>query len=96
MKILISTGYGGSRLNGSEMVPPCSNLPKYPLSVYGATGSLINGTHPVICGGYDDDRNARDECYKLNPGVNISTGYSNVHSVIIIDFGKFGEEFLNF
>ena len=32
----------------------------------------------------------------VHAGVNISTGYANVHSGILIGFDKFGEEFLNF
>ena len=28
----------------------CSNLPAYPISVYGAVGGVVNGS-PLICGG---------------------------------------------
>ena len=39
----------------------------FPVKLYGATGALISGQTPFICGGYDgtNSKNSQD-CYKLN------------------------------
>ena len=94
-KILVATG---DNLNGrqttSEIVDltvkggnMCRNWPKFPLSVFEATGGLIENT-VMICGGYDDS--LVDECYSLTSQkatfvTNTSVRRSFVASIVLND-----------
>ena len=57
-KLLITTGYNGFNLNKSEIInlenpsKVCPAFEDFPLHVRAASGGLIAGSIPVVCGGY--------------------------------------------
>ena len=70
-KVLIATGRPLSEsrqntevldLNNEDAV--CHNLPPFPEEIRSATGSVIQG-QPLVCGGYDKDWNAKEDCWTL-------------------------------
>jgi len=74
-KLLVGLGSMNSRLvevvnlDGSGNV--CRDLPRYPLENYAATGQLINGTVPMICGGVKSTAKLYNycDCYALIDGA---------------------------
>ena len=47
----------------------CSPLPNYPIRVFQASGATLNDS-PVICGGRDEMKDYRNECYIYNVTLN--------------------------
>ena len=41
----------------------CKMLSEYPMMVAGATGGLLQGNKPLVCGGNDDNANTITQCY---------------------------------
>ena len=70
-----------ANLEGTSMV--CDDPPSYPLQGAGATGQLINGKVPMVCGGVTElDREYVNhcECHSLIDGV-----WKEVQLIVQID-----------
>ena len=67
---MIASGYPSDAIN-TEIVDvedpnfSCTNIEQFPVGLYAATGGLINGQKPFICGGRDYDWTHSKDCYLL-------------------------------
>ena len=43
----------------------CTNIEQFPTNLYAASGGLMSGQKPFICGGYDDILTISTDCYQL-------------------------------
>ena len=73
-KILIATGFQPDDGRNTEVIDledsnfSCTKVEQFPIKLYGATGGLMNGQKPFICGGYGNingDWASSKDCYQL-------------------------------
>ena len=97
-KILIATGSPSDNGRNTEIVDledsnfSCTKVEPFPVKLDGATGGLMNGQKPFLCGGWADFTNTKD-CYQLTEAgswakdqtAELNTGrrYAGIGTVVI-------------
>ena len=88
-KVLITTGFGTSALDSSEVIDlknpgnNCSNLADYPESIYSATGGLVDDQFPLICGGTPHFHS--DTCFVVgNENISVKMSDTRVGAASVI------------